>query len=45
MLLFSKRLRPSLPAIITPHVLNVLVQIFAIKPTTTPEEDLKTILG
>ncbi len=39
------RLGPSLPAFITPNVLNVLVQNFAIKPITTPEEDLKTILG
>jgi hydroxylamine reductase len=39
------RLGPSLPAFITPNVLNVLVQNFAIKPITTPDEDLKTILG
>lgn len=39
------RLGPSLPAFITPNVLNVLVQNFAIKPITTPLEDLKTILG
>ena len=39
------RLGPSLPAFITPTVLNVLVEKFAIKPITTPEEDLKAILG
>ena len=39
------RLGPSLPAFITPNVLKVLVQNFAIKPITTPDEDLKTILG
>lgn len=40
------RLGPSLPAFITPNVLNVLVENFAIKPTAeTPEEDLNTILA
>lgn len=39
------RLGPSLPAFVTPDVLNVLVDKFAIKPITTPEEDLKAILG
>jgi hydroxylamine reductase len=39
------RLGPSLPAFITPNVLDVLVKNFAIKPITTPEDDLKTILG
>lgn len=40
------RLGPSLPAFITPNVLNVLVENFAVKPTAeTPEEDLKAILG
>lgn len=40
------RLGPSLPAFITPNVLNVLVENFEIKPiATTPEEDLKTILA
>ena len=39
------RLGPSLPAFITPNVLQVLVDNFAIKPITTPEEDLKAILG
>ncbi len=39
------RLGPSLPAFITPNVLDVLVQNFAIQPISTPEEDLKAILG
>ena len=40
------RLGPSLPAFITPNVLNVLVENFAIKPIAeTPEEDLDTILA
>ena len=39
------RLGPSLPAFITPNVLNVLVENFNIKPIITPDEDLKAILG
>jgi len=40
------RLGPSLPAFITPAVLQVLVDNFAIKPVAdTPEEDLQTILA
>jgi len=39
------RLGPSLPAFITPNVLDVLVKNFDIKPITTPDADLKTILG
>ncbi len=39
------RLGPSLPAFITPNVLDVLVKNFDIKPISTPEEDLKAILG
>ena len=39
------RLGPSLPAFITPAVLQVLVDNFAIKPVTTPEQDLATILA
>ena len=38
------RLGPSLPAFITPNVLEVLVKNFAIKPITTPAEDLATML-
>ena len=39
------RLGPSLPAFVTPTVLNVLVENFNIMPTTTADEDLKAILG
>ncbi len=39
------RLGPSLPAFITPNVLDVLVKNFDIKPITTADEDLKAILG
>ena len=39
------RLGPSLPAFITPAVLDVLVKNFDIKPITTVEEDLNAILG
>ena len=39
------RLGPSLPAFVTPAALNVLVEKFNIMPITTPEEDLKAILG
>jgi len=35
------RLGPTLPAIITPAVLNVLVENFAIKPIGTAEADIK----
>ncbi len=39
------RLGPTLPAFISPNVLQVLVDNFAVKPITTPEDDLKAILG
>jgi hydroxylamine reductase len=39
------RLGPSLPAFVSENVLNVLVQNFDLKPISTPDEDLKTILG
>ncbi len=39
------RIGPSLPAFITPSVLQVLVENFNIMPVTTPEEDLKAMLG
>jgi hydroxylamine reductase len=38
-------LGPSLPAFLTPNVLNFLVGKYNIKPISTPEEDLKAILG
>ncbi len=39
------RLGPTLPAFVTPAVLNVLVEKFGIKPIATAEEDLSAILG
>jgi len=39
------RLGPSLPAFVTPNVLKVLVEKFHIMPISTPQEDLKSILG
>jgi len=39
------RLGPSLPAFITPNILNFLVENFDIKPIATADEDLKAILG
>ncbi|MBN2654962.1 MAG: hydroxylamine reductase [Nitrospirae bacterium] len=39
------RLGPSLPVFVSPNVLNVLVEKFNIKPISTPDEDLKAILG
>jgi len=39
------RIGPSLPAFVTPAVLEVLVDKFNIAPVTTAQEDLKAILG
>ncbi len=39
------RLGPSLPAFVTPGVLDVLVKNFNIMPISTPDQDLKVILG
>ena len=39
------RLGPSLPAFMSPNVLQVLVDNFDLKPISTPEDDLKVILG
>jgi hydroxylamine reductase len=36
---------PSLPAFISPNILNVLVEKFNLTPISTPEADLKKILG
>ena len=38
------RLGPTLPAFLSPNVLNYLVENFGIAPITTPEEDLKQLL-
>jgi hydroxylamine reductase len=39
------RLGPSLPAFVSPNVLEVLIKNFNIMPITTPDEDLAAILG
>ena len=39
------RIGPSLPAFVSPNVLKVLVENYGVKPITTPEADLKAILG
>ena len=38
------RLGPTLPAFISPNVLNYLVENFGIAPITTPEEDMEALL-
>jgi hydroxylamine reductase len=39
------RLGPTLPAFVTPNVLDVLVKNFNVMPISTADEDLKAILG
>ena len=39
------KIGPTLPAFITPNVLNFLVENFNLAPISTPDEDLKAILG
>ena len=39
------RLGPTLPAFISPNVLNYLVENYGIAPITTPEEDLEALLN
>lgn len=39
------KLGPTLPAFLSSNVLNYLVEHFSIAPVTTPEADLKEILG
>ncbi len=39
------KLGPSLPAFVSPNVLKVLVDNFNIHPISTPDQDLKAILG
>lgn len=39
------RLGPTLPAFVSPNVLSFLAENYGISPITTPEEDLKAILG
>ena len=38
-------LGPTLPAFVSPNVLNLLVEKYHIGAITTPEEDLKKLLG
>ncbi len=38
------RLGPTLPAFVSPNVLDALVKNFDIKPISSPEEDLAAIL-
>ncbi|MDL2235929.1 hydroxylamine reductase [Christensenellaceae bacterium OttesenSCG-928-L17] len=38
-------LGPSLPAFVSPNILNFLVENYALTPISTPEADLKKILG
>lgn len=38
-------LGPTLPAFVSPNVLKLLVEQFNLHPVSTPEEDLKNILG
>jgi hydroxylamine reductase len=38
------RLGPTLPAFVSPDILNILIEKFNIKPITTPDNDLKEIL-
>ena len=39
------KLGPSIPACLTPNILNFLVEHYKIKPISTAEQDLKEILG
>ena len=39
------RLGPTLPAFISPNILNFLVENYGIAPITTPKEDLEALLN
>ena len=39
------RLGPTLPAFLSPHVLSYLAEHCRVAPITTPEEDLRALLG
>ncbi len=39
------RIGPSLPAFISPNILDYLVKTFDLKPISTPEKDLAAIMG
>ena len=38
-------LGPSLPAFVSPGILDVLVENYGIRPISDPDSDLETILG
>ena len=38
-------LGPTLPAFLSPNVLDFLVKEFGVSPLSTPEEDMKKMLG
>ena len=39
------KLGPTLPAFVSPNVLNILVENYGIAPISTPEADLAELLG
>jgi hydroxylamine reductase len=41
----NMRLGPSMPAFLSKNVVNFIVQNYNLKPITTPDEDLRSILG
>ena len=41
----NMRLGPTLPAFVSPNILNLLVEKWGIAPISSPDEDLKAILG
>lgn len=41
----NMRLGPTLPAFVSPNILNLLIEKWGIAPISSPEEDLKVILG
>ena len=39
------RLGPGMPAFVSPNIMRMLINKFKIKPISTPDDDLKAILG
>lgn len=39
------RIGPTLPAFISPNVLNIMIENYGLQLITSPEEDIKTLLG
>jgi hydroxylamine reductase len=39
------RLGPTLPAFLSPNIVNFLVENYGIAPITTPEADIKTLMA